>query len=169
MRSATALAVLASACVGAHLGDGEHGGRPDGGSRGGNDAAAADAPDIDAASACFNGRRVFLNFEGVTLRQGPSDATTDHAAWLGVAQATVPKFHQNSGTRAQDIQTVVDLINAKLGVFPITVVQQRPAAGPYVEVVFGGTRQTVNVPYLYAANRLDCDDSVKSDVVWVSD
>jgi hypothetical protein len=124
---------------------------------------------VDAAPACANGRQIYLAFEGVTLTQGASDATTNKAVWLGVNQANVPPFHQGSGTRAQDIQTVVDLINAKLMTFPMTVTQTRPAAGPYVMVVFGGNRNTVGVPYTYAANRLDCGDVVKSDVVWVGD
>jgi hypothetical protein len=168
MRAAPVVAMLVCGCH-AHLGDGPS-------FDNGTDAAidqdapvGGDAPMSDAASACFNGRRVYLNFGGDTLHQGPSDATTDHAVWLGVATANVPKFRATSATRTQDIQTVIDLINAKLSAFPIDVETQRPASGPYVMVVFGGDRTIVNVPYTYAVNRLDCGDNVKSDVVWVSD
>jgi hypothetical protein len=169
MKTASVVAVLVCGCH-AHLGDGPSPLGENADAPPGVDSATptVDAAN-DAASACFNGRRVYLNFDGDKLLQGASDATTDHAVWLGVASATVPKFHATSATRTQDIQTVVDLINAKLSTFPITVVTQRPASGPYVMVVFGGTKATVNVPYTYAVNRLDCGDGVKSDLAWVSD
>src|ERR1051326_4219734 len=153
MRAAPVVAMLVCGCH-AHLGDAPS--TSDNGTDGAIDQDASlgdDASMSDAPSACFNGRRVYLNFGVDTLRQGPSDATTDHAVWLGVATANVPKFRATSATRAQDIQTVIDLINAKLSAFPIDVELQRPASGPYVMVVFGGDRATVNVPYHYAVNR----------------
>jgi hypothetical protein len=169
MRAAPVVALLVCGCH-AHLGDGPSPlGAGDDAPVGVDSAAMNDAAAVDAASACFNGRRVYLNFDGDKLTKGPSDATTDHAVWLGVTTATVPKFHANSATRTQDIQTVIDLINDKLGTFPISVVTQRPASGPYVMVVFGGDRTIVGTQYNYAVNNLDCGDGVKSDVAWVSD
>jgi hypothetical protein len=56
-----------------------------------------------------------------------------------------------------------------LSQFPITIVTTRPAAGPYVMIVFGGTPQTVNVPFINAVNHLDCGDANKNDVGIVFD
>jgi len=123
------------------------------------------------AAACATGRVVYLEFEGATLAQTntASDATQSKAVWMGVASATLPKFRPNAADRATQIADVVNLIKQKLSVAPeITVVTTRPAAGPYFMIGFGGVHQTVNVPYLYAVNRLDCGDTAtKNDVAWV--
>jgi hypothetical protein len=76
-----AIGVLAMGC-GARLGDGfddngdaGNGGSHDGGSNGKADSGVT--PQSDAASAaCPNDRKVYLNFDGVTLtRATPSDST----------------------------------------------------------------------------------------------
>lgn len=159
--------MLAAGCS-ARLGQAEidGGGARDGAGSGSGSAidAAVDAP----AAACASGRVVYLNFEGDTLTQGASDATTNHAVWMGVATATVAKFRPGAADRAQQILDIVTLVQQQLTAIPeIHVVTQRPAAGPYVMIGFGDAAQTVNVPYLYAVNRLDCGDTVKSDVGWV--
>ncbi len=130
--------------------------------------------DAPITPACANGRAIYLNFDGATLKRGASDATTDHASWVGVGnpnvtQGTLPKYHANSGTRTADIQTIVDAVKAYVAATPIPVVTQRPAAGPYVMVVFGGEMDAIGVPYSIAVNDLDCGDTIKSDVAWVSD
>jgi hypothetical protein len=143
------------------------------GSGGSDSGTSSDAPNLlpDAGPACSSGRVVYLNFEGATLTQGASDATTNHAVWMGTAgaTATVPPFKAGVVDRLQQITDVTNLVRAAFAAYPITVVTQRPAVGPYVMVGFGGTRQQVNVPYLYAVNRLDCGDAVKSDVAWIFD
>jgi hypothetical protein len=130
-----------------------------------HDAAMPDAP------GCASGRVVYLAFDGgIALKQaGTSDAAQNKAVWMGVATATPTKFRPNAADRATQIQDVIDKVKAKLVPFPqIIVTTTRPAAGPYMMVGYGDTHQTVNVPYLYAVNRLDCGDATtKSDLAWV--
>src|ERR1041385_8790348 len=105
---AMALAALAAGC-GAQLGAGEQG---NGGTdaNGGRDSSGGrmDAA-IDAAPACANGRVVYLNFEGQTItKAATTDSTQNTANWLTNTSAAVPPYHQGSGTRATDIQSIVD-------------------------------------------------------------
>ena len=129
----------------------------------GSDAAHDADPD---GSACSNGRVVYLNYGPQTLTFGASDATLNRAAWLGVASGSSPAFACGNTT---DAETVTDAVRAALSSFPITVVTTRPAAGPYVMIVFGGVAADYGVPFLYGANTQDCGDLVKSDVGWISD
>jgi hypothetical protein len=142
-----------------------------GGSGGGSSDAASGA--IDAAPdapACFNGRVVFLDFEGVTLAQAMTDdATQNQARWIGLTTANVPPYHAGDANRAADISNITDAIRSILGGYPIIVVTTRPATGPYVMVAFGGTKAAVGTGYSYATAFHDCGDTVKSDVAWLSD
>jgi hypothetical protein len=163
------LALLVAACD-ARLGATRDGIGVDarGGGGGGSDAG----PPIDAptTAACFNGRVIFLNFDGVVLQlSAVDDAAQDHARWIGVPQAAIPPYHANNQNRANQIQTITDAVRAALAGFPITVVTQRPAAGPYVMIAFGGDSQTVGTVYSGAASYHDCGDATKSDVGWVAD
>ena len=130
-----------------------------------------DAPTTttDAAPACFNGRVVYLNFDGVTLAQGASDATANRAVWMGVASATIPQYKSAAADRLTQITDVTAEIRSGLSALPVTVVTARPVTAPYVMIVFGGTPALVNVPYIDAVNHLDCGDAVKSDVGIVFD
>ena len=162
-------AVLATGC-GAELNQGGTDARP----VLANDASVTDdAPGPDAAPdapACANGRVVYLNFDGQALtRAAPSDATMNRASWMNQASGTAAPFRQASGNRTTDITTITDGIRAVLAGFPVTVVTTRPAAGPYVMVVFGGAMGAVGSNFSLAVNELDCDDSEKSDVLWISD
>jgi hypothetical protein len=125
----------------------------------------------DAAPVCSNGRVIYLNFEGATLTQAQtaSDATANKAVWMGVASATLPKFRPGAADRATQIADTVTAFEVPLAGHPeIQVVTTRPAAGPFFEIGFGGAAQTVNVPYLYAVNRLDCGDTAtKNDLAYV--
>ncbi len=180
-----AIGVLAAGCA-ARIGDGSGGGDDNNnnvdagggsngsGSNGGNvDAGTQANPDSGMAAACPNNRKVYLEFNGVTLTRGtPSDATTNTASWIS-GTATVPPWKQGSSTRTQDIATVVAGVKSRLAMTPIDVVTTRPATGPYVMVVFGGQNQnnggTVGTIYAGATNEHDCGDLVKSDIGWVSD
>jgi hypothetical protein len=172
MRLALAVAVLALGCdarlgptVGETADASPNGVDPDAAMTDNNGSADA-AP----LQACANGRVVYLEFEGATLTQASSasDATQNQAVWMGVGQATLPGFRPNAADRAAQIAEVTDLVKQKLAGIPeITIVTTRPATGPYVMIGFGGVHQTVNVPYLYAVNRLDCGDAAKSDLAWV--
>ena len=137
-----------------------------------NTPPGIDAPvsSPDAAPTCANGRAVYLSFEGETLTQATTtDSTQNHAAWIGVGTATVPAFHPGLTNRAQAIQTIVDGVKSRLAGTPIQVVTTRPASGPYVLVVLGGSNQDVGSTYTYATSDHDCGDLVKNDVAWVSD
>ncbi len=169
------LALLLVAGCGAELGSNSNNGTvvdaPSGGSNnnGGIDAPVGGSPDAPA-SACANGRVVYLSFEGETLTQATTtDSTQNHAAWIGVATATVPAFHPGLTNRATAIQTIVDGVKSRLSPTPIQVVTTRPAAGPYVMVVLGGANTDVGSQYTYATSDHDCGDTVKNDVAWVSD
>ncbi len=64
---------------------------------------------------------------------------------------------------------VSDAPRQALSSFPITVVTTRPASGEYVMILFGGTQSGVGTGFGHAQNTLDCGDTVKNDVGWVSD
>jgi hypothetical protein len=122
-----------------------------------------------AASSCPSGRQVYLAFEGATLTLAATDSTQNHAAWIGVTTANVPPFHPDLTDRATEIQKIVDGVRSRLAGTPITVVTTRPASGPYVMIVLGGTNSIVGSSYTYATSDHDCGDTVKNDVGWVSD
>ena len=153
---------------GSHLITGHDGGGND--DAGSGSSIVADAK-LDGAPACTNGRVIYLNFEGAMLKQAQtaSDATMDKAVWMGVGTATLPKFRPGANDRATQIADTVTAFKVPLVGHPeIQVVTTRPAAGPFFEIGFGGAAQTVNVPYLYAVNRLDCGDAAtKSDLAYV--
>lgn len=134
------------------------------------DVDAAVSP--DAAPACPNGRRVYLNFDGVTLTDAAtSDATQNRASWMtnGVTTANVPPYRLGDADRAAQIQTIVDGLRAQLAAYPMEVVTTRPAAGPYMMIVFGGTAQQVGSRFGVGVQELDCGDLQKSDVAWIAD
>lgn len=180
-----AIGVFAVGC-GARIGDGpggddnnagvdggSSGGNQDAGNGGGNDSGTQSQGDGGMNAACPNNRKVFLEFNGVTIaRAATSDAVNNQASWIG-ANATIPPWRQGSSTRATDIATVVAGVKSRLAQTPIDVVTTRPATGPYVMIVFGGnnTNNGGNVQTIYggATNEHDCGDLVKSDVGWVSD
>jgi hypothetical protein len=113
---------------------------------------------------------VFLNFGGVTLTKGPSDATTGHASWLINQQGKVPAYHLSGDPDpAASIQTIVDGVRAQLSQFPITVVTSRPTSGEYMMIAFGGTANVVGSRFQPAVNTLDCGDVQHNDVAWIAD
>ena len=139
----------------------------------GNGGAGSDASPgtmIDAAPdapACFNGRVLYLNYGPQAITHaGTSDATQNQVDFLTKTTSTVPAFHGGSAT---DAQQVTDLVRAGLSSFPVTVVTDRPTSGPYVMILFGGTQSTVGTGFGFAQNTLDCGDTNKNDVGWVSD
>ena len=137
---------------------------------GGDDADTTPAsPDAPAAAQCTS-RVVYLNFEGVTLTDAAaSDATQNRASWIsGQTTGTVTPFLQGNGNRAQIITDITNGVRSGLSQFPITVVTTRPATGPYVMIAYGGNANDVGSNYGFAVNELDCDDSEKSDVAWIS-
>lgn len=124
----------------------------------------------DAPPVCANGRVVYLNFDGVTLTSAAaSDATQNRASWMTIAQGTAPPYKAGVTNRNQLINAVTDGVRTQLSSFPVTVVTQRPAAGPYVMIVLGGTATQVGSRYGGAVNTLDCGDARKSDLAWISD
>jgi hypothetical protein len=161
-----ALCLLAAGCGVQIDGGGTNNGPPDGST---NPMIDASIPGVDAAPRCANGRSIYLNFEGQTLIDGPSDATTNRASWMTITQGTAPRYKSGAADRAQQIQVIVDGVKAQLAGFPIDVVTTRPATGPYVMIVYGGTSTQVGSNYGGAVNELDCGDQRKSDVAWMSD
>lgn len=163
-----ALLVLAAAC-GAELAN-TGGGTPDASGGGVDGSGTVDAAiDTPAVPACSNGRVVYLNFDGVTLTQGTSDATQNRASWLQAATSTAPPYRNGQVNRMADIAQVTAGVRAQLASFPITVVTTRPASGQYVMIVFGGTASQVASAFGAAVNQLDCGDVQRNDVAWISD
>lgn len=139
------------------------------GGGGGGGQSDASVPNVDAPPACASGRQVYLAFDGVTLTRATTDATQNHAQWIGVGTATVPPFHPNDANRMGEIQSIVDGVKSRLAATPISVVTTRPASGPYVMIVMGGSSQIVGSSYTFATSDHDCGDTTKNDVGWVSD
>jgi len=138
----------------------------DGGGGGGDTGVV----DTDPTPACFNGRVVYLNFDGVTLTKGTSDATQNTASWMQIATGTAPRYETNNANRDQKITQITDGVTSLLMSFPITVVTTRPNAGPYVMIVFGGNAQQVGSRFGVGVQQLDCDDATsKSDLAWITD
>lgn len=160
-----ASSLLVAAC-GAELG-GNGQGTPD---ASGDSGAGVDAGiDSPAGPACANGRVVYLNFDGVTLTQGTSDATQNRAGWLQAATATTPAYRVGQANRQADIAQVTAGVRTQLSSFPITVVTTRPASGQYVMIVFGGTAAQAASAFGGAVNKLDCGDVQRNDVAWIAD
>ncbi len=127
----------------------------------------------DATSPCVsNGRVVYLNFDGVMLTDGAaSDATQNRASWIidGLGTRTAPPYKLGDPNRTAEMTVITAGVTQLLSTFPITVTRTRPAAGPYVMIVFGGTKTQVGSLYTFAVNTLDCPDAVASDVAWISE
>ncbi|HEX2686468.1 MAG TPA: hypothetical protein VHN14_07615 [Kofleriaceae bacterium] len=138
----------------------------------GTDAGATGNPSGDAMAppvAQCTSRTVYLNFEGQTLTQGPSDAVLNQASWMTIAQGTAPPYLAGNTNRAAAIQNIVAGVTAQLSQFPITVVTARPRTGNYVMIVFGGQASQVGSRFGGAVNQLDCGDTRPNDVAWISD
>lgn len=138
---------------------------------GDDDVDAGDGlPPPDAAPACFNGRRIFLQFEGQVLQKGaPSDASLNRASWMQITNGTAPAFKAGAADRAAQIKTIVDGVNAELAGFPIVVETTRPTKSPYLMVVIGGTAAQVGSRFGVGVQELDCGDATPSDVAWITD
>lgn len=174
MRRVFACAALLLAACGAQIGGSTNG--PDAGG-GDDDDALVDAPevidpDMAAAPRCANGRTVYLNFDGVALTRGTSDAKLNRASWMQDPTAQIPRWNTTSANRANDIATVVAAVRTALTTgfpSPIEVVTSRPLTGEYVMIVYGGDAGDSSSRYGAAVNELDCDDSELSDVAWIRD
>ncbi len=141
---------------------------------GSGDAAPPDEmPDATPGAVCSNGRVVYLHFEGLTLTDvgtGQTDATQNRADWLSVDTATIPPYKAGAANRATEIQQITAAIKLTLGAFPITVVTERPAAGPYHLVVFGGNSSALgNNNNAGALTSYDCQNRVLNNVVWIGE
>jgi len=136
-------------------------------------SAGDDAPDDPIgtdAPACFNGRVVFLSFEGESLTRAlVSDAKTNRASWMEIGSGTAPPYKAGVQNRAVEIQAIIDGVRAQLSSFPITVVTTRPLTGDYVMIVYGGQPGQVGSEFGGAVQELDCGDAVRNDVAWISD
>ena len=134
----------------------------------GDDSGSTTQNDGMPTAQCAS-RVVYLNFEGQTLMDAAaSDAVNNRASWMNKATGNATPFLQGVANRTQIINDITLGVRAQLSQFPVTVVTARPAAGPYVMIVYGGTATEIGSNYGSAVNELDCDDSEKSDVAWIS-
>src|SRR4051812_24009355 len=65
--------------------------------------------------------QLYLNFDGQQLTQGASDATTNHAKWMQIAQGTAPRYRSNDPNRQSQIDAITTGVRQQLSSFPITV------------------------------------------------
>lgn len=142
----------------------------------GEAAGLPDAPmeqDAPPVPVCANGRVVYLHFGGLTLTRvgsGLTDATLNRAEWLAIDTANVPAYKAADANRVAEIQQITDAIKLTLGAFPVTVVTERPAAGPYHMVVFGGPSSALgNTTNSGALSAYDCQNRIRNNVVWIGE
>ncbi len=123
----------------------------------------------DAGPTACTRRTLYLNFDGQTLTQGPSDATLNTAQWMNKMNGAAPPYRQTDTGRDLQIQTIVDGVTQQLARFPITVTRTRPSSGNYVMIVYGGAASAVGSNFGTAVNQLDCGDAFPNDVAWIAD
>lgn len=161
--------VLSVAGCSARISDGANNvGVTDGSINGDSNNSGSGSDDGSVTPLCAS-RQLYLNFDGQTLYQGPSDATTNHAAWMQIAQGTAPAYHAGVTNRMAQINAITDGVRQQLSTFPITVTTTRPASGQYMMVVFGGTASQVGSRFGAAVDQLDCGDTAPNDLAWISD
>jgi hypothetical protein len=116
------------------------------------DAATPDAADVNGCPAPADPTtpgqfKLFLVTEGITLNNTGCSAdrqSLDNCSPIVKADNTVvPKFLDQTPSRLNIIQGIVDKSNAILAPYSIDVVTERPAAGPYYMFVLGGTGPSV--------------------------
>ena len=140
----------------------------DGSTSDGSGSGSGSGSDGSVVPLCATSQ-LYLNFDGQQLTQGASDATTNHAAWMQIAQGTAPRYRTNDTNRMGEINSIVSGVRTQLASFPITVTTTRPTTGHYMMVVFGGTAQQVGSRFGGAVQQLDCGDVTPNDVAWISD
>lgn len=126
-------------------------------------------------------RRVYLNFEGVTLTSSntqPDDATTNRTWMINEVVPTgntlsIPPFNPNelsSLNGATSRQQIIDYTLNKLREYHqpynIEFTTTRPSSGTYHMVVFGGTCQGVIGENCAGIAPLDCSDFSPSNIVF---
>ncbi|HEX8111950.1 MAG TPA: hypothetical protein VF516_29665 [Kofleriaceae bacterium] len=132
-------------------------------------AGGGPGPTGDAGLTTCTRRTLYLNFDGQTLTQGPSDATQNTAQWMNKMNGAAPPYRQTDTGRDLQIQTIVDGVTRQLARFPIAVTRIRPSSGNYVMIVYGGTASMVGSNFGAAVNQLDCGDTRPDDVAWIAD
>jgi hypothetical protein len=87
--------------------------------------------------------KAFLVTEGITLNKTGCDQnreSLDNCSSIVKGDGTViPKFLDQTSSRLNIIQGIVDKANAQLAPYSIDIVTERPATGPYYMIVLGGT------------------------------
>jgi hypothetical protein len=112
------------------------------------DAAAPDAAPVDGCPAPADPTtagqfKIFLVTEGITLNKTGCDSnreSLDNCSSIVKGDNTViPKFLDQTPSRLNIIQGIVDKANAILAPYSIDVVTERPTSGSYYMFVLGGT------------------------------
>lgn len=103
-------------------------------------------------------RRIYLNYEGVEITEGPDDAITNTSS---VLSGSFEPF----GGGLSVTQEIRITMQEHWAAFDVEVVDERPASGPYIMVVVTPTNTLKGGGT--AVGPLDCGDAVKSDIVFV--
>lgn len=89
---------------------------------------------------------LYLAFEGITLHPGsPSEASTDTTSIVD-AELTLPPYLDGHADRQGRIDAIVAEVVARVAPFDVEVVTRRPAAPPYLQIVFTGNSSLLGAP-----------------------
>lgn len=136
---------------------------------------------VPPASEAVGLRRVYLNFEGVTLTSNselPDDAPANRTWMINEvvpmgSTITIPPFNRNelgSQSGATSRQEIIDYTIQKLqeyhSRYNFEFTLNRPSSGPYHMVVFGGTCISVIGRNCAGIAPLDCGDNFPSNIVF---
>lgn len=108
---------------------------------------------------------VYVNFDGVTLDYGASDATRN-SSWIVQRRTTFPRF-AGYGSRQASIDNILAMVRADYVRWNVEFVTTRPASGAYTMVVVGGLPSLVGESEGVAGLApLDAGNPNPSDVVF---
>lgn len=113
--------------------------------------------------------KLFVSFEGVTVKLGDcDDSRTNCSALVTQASTVVPSFLSGDAARASHISTIVGMAQDALAPFSVDVVTTRPASGNYWMVSVGGTSDAITgVADKLLAVKPVCDAMNKNGIAFV--
>ena len=113
--------------------------------------------------------KLYLSFEGVTIKLGDcDDSRTNCSSLVAQSSTTVPRFLASDGARTSHITTIASMVQDALAPFSVDVVTSRPASGNYWMVSIGGTSDTVTLmPDVLLAAKPVCDAANKNSIAFV--
>jgi hypothetical protein len=117
---------------------------------------------------------IYLAVDGVNLVHGNCDDATTNCTSLISADVAVPPLLPGNANRGQIISDLVSQLQQTLLPYDVDVTTTRPATGPYMMIVVGGTCSQVTGSTLCSGivtsfGTQDCGNQVPSDIGLVFD